>query len=376
MAWLAAVIVLTVVVAPSVFAQAKTGAGGPAFDAAKLAALRMEVAGMKLAKVRALAAQGKASEADVAAAERDVEEAAEAVERAAGEGGGPKITVEIKDATLDDALRAIFKDTEQSVVVQSGIIVGSPVNLSLKNVPLEDAVKAVTQLYGLQYTRAGNIWLISQQPGMVSVGGAHVPLLGALPDVRGDRVFVRRVGGVGDETLLFLDPRIVRETGSGSAGVDFPGSETLVDLEVEDAPLSEVAAKLSAAVNATLEKQAKEQEDQARASAAQNQEAKERGIPVGIHYLRRERVELRAHESVGDVRVTARVYRWPAGQLLGMLIDQARLVHTSQAEQSTSPDPELEGAFWQTTSTTIYLVPQPVLEVTGATSGVRAEGER
>ena len=318
-----AMVALGVITAPWAFAQAAGHEEQPATaitsaeDLAVLAAtLKLELARLALARAEGVVSEGQASPdmvtaAQLKVADAEAELALERAKQAAAEGRAvtQPVSAEIKDASLEDALRAMFKDTDQSVVVQSGIVVGAPVNLSLKNVPLEDAVKAVTELNGLEYKRVGNVWIVSQKEGVVTIGGARVPLLGALPDVPGESVFERRVG---DDTLLFTIPRIVRETGAalgpllGSpARVDFPGSETLVDLDVKDAPLSEVVAKLSAAVNVALTHEAQRL--------------------VGVVQAA-EHVEIIAHESLKSVRVTARVYRWPAGQLLAMLIEQTGVV--------------------------------------------------
>jgi hypothetical protein len=327
--------------------------------AVRAAALQLELAKQGVARAERQVAEGTAGKEMVTAAQLKVSEATLALEQAKQAATDARtvtqrISAEIKDATLDDALRAIFKDTDQSVVVQSGIVVGALVNLSLKNVPLEDAVKVVTELNGLEYKRVGNVWIVSQKEGVVTIGGARVPLLGALPDVPGESVFERRVG---DETLLFTIPRIVRETGAalgpvlGSpARVDFPGSETLVDLDVKDAPLSEVVAKLSAAVNVALTHEAQRL--------------------VGVVQAA-EHVEIIAHESLKNVRVTAKVYRWPAGQVLGMLIEQTGVVCSEEVAKPLTLAQVLkevapEGGVVKLARTArIYLVPKPVLEVTG-----------
>jgi hypothetical protein len=332
--------------------------------AVRAAALQLELAKQGVARAERQVAEGTAGKEMVTAAQLKVSEATLALEQAKQAATDARtvtqrISAEIKDATLDDALRAIFKDTDQSVVVQSGIVVGALVNLSLKNVPLEDAVKVVTELNGLEYKRVGNVWIVSQKEGVVTIGGARVPLLGALPDVPGESVFERRVG---DETLLFTIPRIVRETGAalgpvlGSpARVDFPGSETLVDLDVKDAPLSEVVTKLSASVNAALTHEAQRLVGVVQAGVVQAAE----------------HVEIIAHDSLKSMRVTAKVYRWPAGQVLSMLADQTGTVCSEEREEPPTLAQVLkevapEGGVVKLARTArIYLVPKPVLEVTG-----------
>jgi hypothetical protein len=84
-------------------------------------------------------------------------------------------------------------------------------------------------------------------------------------------------------------------------------------------------------------------------------------------------VQFVAHDSLKDVRVTARVYRWPAGEVIGMLIDQADLVYTKEGEGTTQPPVTVwqdeDGSSVQVIRgselTRIYLVPRPQLSVVG-----------
>lgn len=265
----------------------------------------------------------------------------------------PRISVDVKDGRLDDVLRLIFKDTDQSVVVQSGIVVGAPVNLSLKNVPLEDAVKALTQVNGLDYGRIGKVWVVSQKEGVMTVGGVNVPVVGAL------------AGGAEQAALLAEIGRRVgggAGAGTGAPGkpsrIDFLGSRALVDLDVKDVPLSEVAVQLSKSVNARLAKEAEAPERQGRTSGP--------GRPR-VLVVRSATVDIIAHESLKNVRVTARVYRWPAGEVLGMLIEQAGLVYTTEVEEPRDPPTGVPegGVVTQRILYRVYLVPKPILEVEG-----------
>lgn len=316
--------------------------------------------------------------ADVGAA--DAQAAAKAATRVAEEAArrsvtsaGPKVTVEIKDATLEEALRLMFKDTDQSVVVQPAVAGIRPVNLSLKNVLLEDAIKVVTKLNGLSYEHLDNLWVVFPEEGVLTVGGVRVPLLGALPAVPGETgqaslEFVRRGGDGGDERMVFINPRMVKEAGpeapfeTGRAYGDvtirgrlsgrpsFEGEDVLVDLDVKDAPLTEVLAQLSAAVNAALTHEGERL--------------------VGVLQAA-EHVEIIAHESLKNVRVTAKVYRWPAGQVLGMVIEQTGVVSSEEVEGPLTSAQVAEqvgpggGVVRLRRTVRIHLVPRPVLEVTG-----------
>jgi ssDNA-binding Zn-finger/Zn-ribbon topoisomerase 1 len=107
----------------------------------------------------------------------------------------------------------------------------------------------------------------------------------------------------------------------------FPGDYVLVDLEVKEAPLSEVAAQLERAVTRGLEGTGDRQE---------------KGIEIVVH------------DSARDIKVTARAFKWPAGELLNMLLDQAGLTYTRE-----------RGAVGPAGLVKIHLVPRPEVSVPG-----------
>ena len=351
---------------------------GPPVDLATLVALnRMEEAERRLELVRTRAEKGLASPEDVKEVERRYDEAMAALDEVTRKGGaGPKVTVEVKDATLGEALELIFKGTDQSVVVQPAVAGIRPVNLSLKNVQLEDAVKVVAKINGLQYEHVDNLWVVFPEEGVLTVGGVRVPLLGAVPAIPGELgqtslEFVRRGGDGGDERMVFINPRIVKEPGleapfetrraHGGVTYDqrgrlsgrpsFEGEDVLVDLSVRDMPLTEVAAQLSRIVGAEVQKRTS-----ARQVAAQS------GEPEPQRERWRYQVEIIADESLRSLKVSARVYKWPAGQVLDMLIDQADL--TCAVDRQDVPPPA-GGVGMGVTTVRVFLVPRPVLEVTG-----------
>ncbi len=277
----------------------------------------------------------------------------------------PRYSFHWEGIAVQQGLAQLFGAAGQSYVWPGQTIEGrSPISATMTNVEFKTALDLICQAAYLGADQKDGVWIISEPQQVATVGGRVVPVVGVIAT------------GGGPGSALAAAPGSVPPAPVPARRpvqpVEFPGSETLVDLEVKDVPLSEVVAKLSESVNGALEKQAKARESQMRAANAENAAAKARGIPVGVQFVGRNRIELRAHESVGNVRVTARVYRWPAGQVLGMLIDQAGLVYTSQVDQSTSEvDPTTKGISWQTSSTTIYLVPKPMLKVTGASPAAR-----
>jgi hypothetical protein len=279
------------------------------------------------------------------------------------EGNAPKVSFRWENIGVENAFVELFKATNQSFLWAGRLDESVPITATMESVDLKTALDLICQVAGLTYEQRNGAWVISQGPQMVTVGGMRVPVVGAVPGVPGESVFERRVG---DETLLFTNPRIVRETGvalgpvlGSPARVDFPGSETLIDLDVKDTPLSEVVAKLSAAVNVPLA-----------------QEAQKRRSPVQAA----NHVEIIAHESLKNVRVTARVYRWPAGQLLAMLIEQTGVVCSEEVEEPlTSAQVAKQvgpggGVVRLRRTVRIHLVPKPMLEVTGP--GIPEPGSR
>ncbi len=70
--------------------------------------------------------------------------------------------------------------------------------------------------------------------------------------------------------------------------------------------------------------------------------------------------------------MTAKIYRWPAGEVLGMLIEQTGVVYAEEFEERPRPAEIAEqvgaesGVMTGVTRTVrIHLVPRPVLEATG-----------
>lgn len=238
-----------------------------------------------------------------------------------------RVSLDIDGEILSDALTSLFKDTDQSFMLHPALHRKGPVTVRLTNVPFEYALKGIVKMHGATYEHVDNLWYVFPDPDVVSVGGVNVPVVGALqvpgmsPDLETARSVVtllshskQHPGGV--ETRLLLS--------------QLPYFDMLVDLEVENAPLSEVAKELS------VEKDGAD------------------------------RTEIIVHESVpSDVKVTARIYRMRRDEILQMLADQANL----DVSVETAVQEGKDGPF---TPNRVYLIRKPELHVTG--SGVLRGG--
>jgi len=71
------------------------------------------------------------------------------------------ITIDLRDATLDTALDAIFKTTPYSYVLASGVT--GRVTMALNNVTFTQALRAILDMQNLTYRREGNVYYITQK---------------------------------------------------------------------------------------------------------------------------------------------------------------------------------------------------------------------
>ena len=72
------------------------------------------------------------------------------------------ITLDLRDATLDDALRLIFRSTPYSYVLAPGV--SGRVTLTLNNVTFSQALRAILDMHKLTYRReAGNVYYITEK---------------------------------------------------------------------------------------------------------------------------------------------------------------------------------------------------------------------
>jgi len=72
------------------------------------------------------------------------------------------ITLDLRDATLDDALRLVFRSTPYSYVLAPGV--SGRVTLTLNNVTFSQALRAILDMHNLTYRReAGNVYYITEK---------------------------------------------------------------------------------------------------------------------------------------------------------------------------------------------------------------------
>ena len=273
------------------------------------------------------------------------------------EGNAPKVSFRWESIGAKNAFLELFKATNQPFVWAGRLEDSVPITATMAEVDLKTAVDLICQVAGLTYEQRNGAWVISQGPQMVTVGGMRVPVVGAVPGVPGESVFERRVG---DETLLFTNPRIVRESmggilsPSGPQHPAFKRENALIDLDVKDMPLGDVADQLSHRLPPV--KLADLLKDDARWRDYQTMQ--------GGGSL-----EIIVDESVRNLRVTAIVRKWPLGQVLDMLIDQGDLACSEEVIAGSGMGDWAQGTEEQTivhpTITRLYLVPKPLLVVTG-----------
>ena len=71
------------------------------------------------------------------------------------------ITLDLRDATIDDALKLIFRATPYSYVLSSGVT--GRVTLTLNNITFTQALRAILDLQNLTYRREGNVYYITEK---------------------------------------------------------------------------------------------------------------------------------------------------------------------------------------------------------------------
>jgi len=235
--------------------------------------------------------------------------------------GERRVSLDLDGATLSDALTSLFKDTDQSFMLHPSLYGTGPVTVRLTNVPFEYALKGIVKMHGATYDQVDNLWYVFPDPDVASLGGVNVPVVGALQvpgmllDLETARSIVTKFSRSGPDPAG-LQTRLLLS--------QLPYFDVLVDLEVKDAPLSEVAKKLS------VEKD-------------------------GAN-----RTEIIVHESVpSDVKVTARIYRMRRDEILQMLSDQANL----DVSVETAVQEGKDGPF---TPNRVYLIRKPEMTVTGS----------
>lgn len=294
-----------------------------------------------------------------------------------------RVSISVKDEKLTAVFTKLFEGTEQSVVLDPAVAeLPRLVTLTFNDVSLESAVRAICKLYNLDYeTDKEGLWAIMPSSGFATVGGARVPIIGTVTTLRGSEggdtgVALRGItvstggggggggfgtgvstGGGGDfGTGVFGGGG--RSTGLAEAPKrpSFPGDDHLVDLDVKDAPLSEVASRLSFKAD------------------PQPTVGPEWGSSFNYN------VEVIAADAVKDLEVTAKIAKWPLGEVLDMLLAQTGLVCTVDASDGERgrvtggggtasrhyeirTDPVTGEVVYPTIR--VYLVPAPEMRVSG-----------
>jgi hypothetical protein len=122
---------------------------------------------------------------------------------ARAQGEERRITLELRDASLDDALRLVFKSTPYSYVLEPGI--SGTVTLTLNDVTFSQALRAILDMHDLNYRKGeDNIYYIQRQVEAM----APPPPGPELPPAR-QRIYW--IGPGGRYQLQYLDCRLVTQ---------------------------------------------------------------------------------------------------------------------------------------------------------------------
>lgn len=247
--------------------------------------------------------------------------------RAAEDAADRRVSVDLDGVGLGDALTSLFKDTDQSFMLHPSLYGEGPIKVRLTNVPFESALKGIVKMHGATYEQVDNLWYVFPDPDVVSVGGVNVPVVGALqvpgtpPDFETARSIVTKFSRP-DLDAGAIQTRLLLSR--------LPYFDMLADLEVENAPLSEVAKKLSLEMEGA------------------------NGTKIIVH------------DSVpDDIRVTAKIYCMRRDEIVQMLAGQANLDISVETAVQVGKD----GPF---TPNRVYLIRKPEITVTG--SGVPGGG--
>ncbi|UCH34503.1 MAG: zinc ribbon domain-containing protein [Armatimonadota bacterium] len=263
--------------------------------------------------------------------ERDLELTEYGV-RPPGAVSGKRITIEFKDTPVMDAIEALIGDAPVSIAFRD-IPEDLRVTATIRDASPEEAVMLVCAAAGLEWEDVGRDGGVIRMPPSVSVGGARVPVVGAMSV--GSRV--SPTAPLATEgpflTTRLQVPTEARSVFQDLARPTFEGDDKLVDLDVKDAPIREAMTKLSEAS----------------------------GIPIHV-----------AEPVSNELKVTAAIYRMPIGDVLAMIVNQAGLAYTvSYRKPETLTKMRDEGLISgedyaaRKGNPEIHIVPKPELRVTG-----------
>jgi len=244
------------------------------------------------------------------------------------EAGHP--TLNVKDAPVEDVLRMAAKAGGFDLVL-AGIPKDLRVSLEVNDLNPEQIIDAVCKSTGLSCIKISpKIYAITGN-AMVDVSGSRVPVVGAITMSAPSMDYI--TGGAA-APYMTAEPSGVELAAIRSAmPMGFDGGDKLVDLEVKDAPIREVMAKLSAATGFRIE----------------------------------------VAEPVSDqLKVTARIYRMPIADVLSMIVGQANLTYTVSYGVDENAKRRYDAgliAIQEYESSRgkaeIHIVPRPELTVTG-----------
>ncbi|MBE9566117.1 MAG: hypothetical protein IMF16_05160 [Proteobacteria bacterium] len=287
---------------------------------------------------------------------------------AAGLGGGAgltsRVTIQLDGESAPAAFRLLFSDRPESYVFQ-----GEPTNeqaqrllLTLNNVEFESALRIICDAAELDYRVTDGVWVFSPRPAAAYLHGARIPVLGSVqvsrgggggggtageadlgagratteeiltllsrgPSVEEARTLLSRVRSTTDSTVNWPSARLSPQLPPGLGNI-------IIDLEVTEATLEEVAARLSDVAGPE--------------------------------------VEVRVHPAVAPTfRVTASVYRMPFPQVLSLLVERAGLTFGWEPIPVTgrAPHDDTEADLGQPrrflADYLVWIVPTPTLSITG-----------
>jgi hypothetical protein len=241
-----------------------------------------------------------------------------------------RISIEFKDAPVVDAIKQLIEDEPVSIAFRD-IPEDLRVTATIRDASPEEAVRLLCEAAGLEWQDVGRDSGVIRMPPSVTVGGSRVPLVGAMP-----------VGPRGPTlpSVTMSVPQLTLEASPGVPWVSqeparptFDGDDKLVDLDVKDAPIREAMAKLAEAS----------------------------GIPIHV-----------ADPVSNDLKVTARVYRMPLGDVLSLIVTQANLTYTVGYVKTDRAEAKYKAGLitaeeYESSKGTpeIYIVPKPELTVYG-----------
>jgi len=112
----------------------------------------------------------------------------------------PKVTVDIREASVADALRMVLRNTSDSLTIAPSALAQQRISLKLNAVELSRAMQMACTAAGLTCQRSKDgIWLVSApQQAVITIGNQQVPVIGAMV---GNRASNQGVNVVRNQTV-------------------------------------------------------------------------------------------------------------------------------------------------------------------------------